>query len=216
MLCVKTFVNKPVTSNCYVLFDKEKGNDCIIVDPGSKSEAYLIEYIDREGLHPWYIILTHEHFDHCWGVNELVKQYHIPIISSQLCTEAIKDAKNNCSVFYDNSEAFIIDTDTISVEVLNFKLPFGGDEIKCYMTPGHTDASISFTIGKCLFTGDALIKEMRTVTKLPTGSVPKLKDTVEMYRKLQGKGYKVFAGHGGSFLLDGYDLDVAIHGLILI
>ena len=104
MLQIHRIVNTPVPSNCFVLFDNEKGNDCIIVDPGSKSEAYLIEFIDREGLHPLYIILTHEHFDHCWGVNELVKQYHIPIICSQLCAEAIKHEKRNCSVFYDNKE----------------------------------------------------------------------------------------------------------------
>lgn len=207
MLCVKTFINKPVTSNCYVLFDKEESRDCIIVDPGSKSEADLIEFIDREGLHPLYIILTHEHFDHCWGVNDLVLRYHVPIMCSALCGECIKDAKRNCSVFYENTEAFVIDTETISVESLNFARPFGNYEIRFFMTPGHTDASISFMMGKCLFTGDALIKDMRTVTKLPTGSIKKLKETFETYRRLQGKGYKVCAGHGESFMLDGYDLN---------
>lgn len=206
MLCVKTFVNKPVTSNCYVLFDKEESSDCIIVDPGSKSEGYLIEYIDREGLHPLYIILTHEHFDHCWGVNELVKQYHIPIICSQLCTEAIKHEKRNCSVFYDNKEAFVINSKTVSIESNGNILGFGEHLIRFINTPGHSNASISFTIDSFLFTGDTLIKDERTVTKLPTGSVNKLKSSFYKLSFLLGKGYRVYPGHGDSFILDSYDL----------
>ncbi len=207
MLVVKRIINIPVPSNCFVIYDKSESTNCIIVDPGTKDIEELIAYIFVEELSPVYIILTHEHFDHCWSVNDLMERYHIPVICSALCGECIKHEKRNCSVFYENTEAFVIDTDTISVESLNFVQPFGNYEIRFFMTPGHTDASISFTIGKCLFTGDALIKDMRTVTKLPTGSRTKLKDTVEKYRELQGKGYKVCAGHGETFLLDGYDLE---------
>ncbi len=206
MLSYDVCINKPVTSNCYVLYDKSFGSECVIVDPGSKNVYELIGFLEEKDLKPKYIILTHEHFDHCWGVNDLVLRYDVPVICSALCGECIKHEKRNCSVFYENTEAFVIDTETISVESLSFVLPFGSDEIKFLMTPGHTDASISFTIGKCLFTGDAMIKNMRTVTKLPTGSRTKLKDTIEMYRKLQGEGYKVCAGHGESFLLDEYDV----------
>ena len=206
MLVVKRIINTPVPSNCFVVFDKSVNSDCIIVDPGTKDNEELITFISGQELSPIYIILTHEHFDHCWGVNDLVLLYNVPVICSALCGECIKHEKRNCSVFYDNTEAFVIEKETISVESLSFILPFGGEVLKFFMTPGHTDASVSFTIGKCLFTGDALIKDMRTVTKLPTGSRTKLKDTIERYRELQGKGYKVCAGHGESFLLDGYDV----------
>ena len=206
MIKVHRIVNTPVPSNCFVLFDKSVNFDCIIVDPGTKENEDLIAYISEQELVPAYILLTHEHFDHCWGVNDLVSRYHVPVICSALCGECVKHEKRNCSVFYENSEAFVLDTDTISVESLNFVLPYGCDEIQFFMTPGHTDASISFTIGKSLFTGDALIKDLRTVTKLPTGSRLKLKGTMNLYRKMQGKGYKICAGHGESFLLDGYDL----------
>lgn len=206
MLVVKRIINIPVPSNCFVVYDKSESTNCIIVDPGTKNNEELIAYISEEELSPAYIILTHEHFDHCWGVNDLLERYNVPVICSTLCGECIKHEKRNCSVFYENTEAFMIDTETINVESLNFVLPFGSDEIKFFMTPGHTDASISFTIGKCLFTGDALIKDLRTVTKLPTGSSLKLKETFETYCMMQGKGYKVCAGHGESFLLDGYDI----------
>lgn len=210
MLRIHRFINRPVTSNCFVLFDKEKGDNCIIVDPGSNSELELFEFIDKEVLSPQYIILTHEHFDHCWGVNALVHRFHIPIICSQLCAEAIKYEKRNCSVFYDNKEAFAINSETVSIESIGYILGFGEHLIRFINTPGHSDASISFIIDSFLFTGDTLIKDERTVTKLPTGSVKKLKESLELLFSLQGNGYYVYPGHGESFLLDSYEIEQAL------
>lgn len=88
MLIVHRIVNQPITSNCYVVYDKADGNECFIVDPGSKNEKELLDYLGQEKLEPKFII-THEHFDHCWGVNQLVDHYHIPIVCSELCADAI-------------------------------------------------------------------------------------------------------------------------------
>ena len=85
MLQVKQIINTPIDSNCFVIYDKEKGDNCIIVDPGSEDNSHLYELLKSEELNPQYIVLTHEHFDHCWGVNQLVEKYHLPIVCSQLC-----------------------------------------------------------------------------------------------------------------------------------
>lgn len=214
MLEVRSFVNTPVTSNCYVLFDKNEGKDCIIVDPGSRDEQELFAFIDEKGLSPKYIILTHEHFDHCWGVNQLIDRYHIPIICSQLCAEAIKCEKRNCSVFYDNKEAFTINGETISTESIGNVVAFGNHIFHFYNTPGHTDASISLVVDGFLFTGDTLIKDEKTVTKLPTGSVEKLKETFELYTSLQGNSYCVYPGHSAWFGLDEYNTLKMLGGMV--
>ena len=210
MLNVRSFVNVPVTSNCYVLFDKDLGKNCIIVDPGSRSENDLTAYLTAEGLIPRFILLTHEHFDHCWGVNQLVDRYPVPIICSKSCADAVQNMKRNCSVFYDNGEGFVIDSGTVSMESIDNVLRFEGYEIRFFKTPGHTDASISFVTGQYLFTGDTLINGERTVTKLPTGSVEKLKESMSLYAGMKGRGYRVFPGHGKEFDLDGYDLSKMI------
>ena len=137
MVCVNQILNSPIDSNCFVIWDKVVGNKCIIVDPGSKDNTSLYHLFENEGLTPFYIILTHEHFDHCWGVNELVKLYHVPIICSQLCTEAIKNEKQNCSVFYDNKEGFTIECKTINIESINGLLKFGENVIHFFNTPGQ-------------------------------------------------------------------------------
>lgn len=208
MLNIHTIINNPVPSNCFVLFDKSVGRECIVVDPGSKSDDELFAFLDKEDLVPQYIFLTHEHFDHCWGVNELVEKYAVPIVCSELCADCIKYEKKNCSVFYDNNERFVITSPTISIESLNYVLPFAGTELRFFATPGHTDASVCFTVCKYLFTGDTLIKDLRTVTKLPTGSVAKLRVSMELLSSLRGKGYAVYPGHGEVFELDGYNLEL--------
>lgn len=201
MLTIHQIINKPVPSNCFVLYNKAVGRECIVVDPGSKRDDELFSFLEEEGLVPQYIVLTHEHFDHCWGVNELLGKYQVPIICSALCAECIKYEKRNCSVFYDNNERFVIISKTISVESLNFVLPFLNTELRFFSSPGHTDASICFTIGEYLFTGDTLILGIKTVTKLPTGSVEKLKDTMSIIGSFYNRDYTVCAGHGEKFKL---------------
>lgn len=212
MFNIHRIVNNPVPSNCFVLYDKAVGRECIVVDPGSKSDDELFAFFDEEDLIPQCIVLTHEHFDHCWGVNELVGKYQVPIVCSALCAECIQYEKRNCSVFYDNNARFVIINETISVESLNFTLPFADIELRFITMPGHTNASICFTVCNNLFTGDTLIKDLRTVTKLPTGSVKKLQESIDLFRSLQGKGYIVYPGHGESFELDGYDLELMLIG----
>ena len=52
------------------------------------------------------------------------------------------------------------------------------------------------------------------MTKLPTGSVVKLQESIELLRNMQGKGYMVYPGHGDLFELDGYDLELMVKGEI--
>lgn len=202
MITVQQIINTPVPSNCFVVYDKAVGKDCVVVDPGSKSDEGLFSFIEQNGLTPQCIILTHEHFDHCWGVNELVARYNIPIICSEACSEAIRSEKRNCSVFYDNKERFVITTKTISVESLDYVLFLNGLKFCFFSSPGHTEASICFTSGNYLFTGDTLIYGVKTVTKLPTGSLDKLNKTLSYIDLFKGKNYTVCAGHGDCFKLE--------------
>lgn len=207
MLAVHQIINCPIPSNCFVIFDKAVGRECVVVDPGSKSDEELFAFLDKEGLIPQYIILTHEHFDHCWGVNEFVEKYQAPIICSALCAECIKYEKRNCSVFYDNKERFVIEKDTKTVESINCVLPFLNKRFLFISTPGHTRASICIKIGCYLLTGDTLLRDIRTVTKLPTGSKEELEQTLELLEGMIGEDLIVCPGHGEVFKLDEFDIN---------
>lgn len=203
---VERIINEPVPSNCYVIYSDAPNGGCIVVDPGSRDNTKLLNFLYEKKLTPSYIILTHEHFDHIWGVNDIVDRYQVPIVCSELCSQRVKDSFDNCSAMYDDTMAVVINGSVVSIESLGMKLQFGDETINFYSTPGHSDASVSFTVSSCLFTGDALIRDLKTVTKLPTGSKEKQEETLILFRKLQGLGFRVYSGHGESFELDSYNL----------
>lgn len=111
---------------------------------------------------------------------------------------------------YDDNMAVVIDGATISIESIGYKLIFCGSQLEFYEPPGHSDASVCFVLNGCLFTGDALLKDLKTVTKLPTGSKEKQRYTLLDLYTMQGQGLIVYPGHGDSFDLDGYDLSKAL------
>ena len=210
MLSLKQIENIPISSNCFVLFDKAVGNNCIVVDPGSEDNSNLYQYFGQEELLPEYIILTHEHFDHCWGVNGLREVYpNVKLVCSQICSEVIQDKKKNYSVFH-QQPGFDLKPADIVLEDMSWMVNWNGYQIRFVPAQGHSAASIMFFIDKFVFTGDTLIKDIKTVTKLKTASKEKLKDSLLMLEKEKGKNLIVCPGHGETFKLDNYDLTKAL------
>lgn len=209
MLKIVRLLNNPVDSNCYVIKDMANGNGCIIVDPGSCDNGQLYESLTKDGLNPQYVILTHEHFDHCWGVDSMRERFpNLKLICSATCSCAIQDKKANHSIFFQQpgfelkSADIILDENDWAFEWYNYKMNF-------HPAQGHTTSGIIFTINNYVFTGDELIKGIRTVTKLKTGSKEKLTESIQLLGQMKGKGLTVCPGHGEVFLLDEYDLDIA-------
>lgn len=214
MLEVKQIKNTPIDSNCFVIFDKEKVNDCIVVDPGSEDNSLLYELLKSEGLNPQYIILTHEHFDHCWGVNQLREDYpSVKLVCSADCSEAIQNRKKNYSVFH-QQPGFDVGAAEIELDKIGWKLDWNDYLLLFYPAQGHTASGVIFIIGSYIFTGDELIKGIKTVTKLKTGSIEKLSESTVFLESLKGKGMIVCPGHGESFGLDNYSLMTAVNNVL--
>lgn len=208
MLEVHSFVNSPVTSNCYVLFDRTISDECIIVDPGSKDEKELFDYLGNEGLTPKYIILTHEHFDHCWGVNQLRNEFPtVKLVCTSSCSTAIQNRKKNYSIFY-QQPGFDVEAADMDLESLGWSLDWYGYKLVFHPAQGHTVSGVMFTIANYIFTGDELIKGIKTVTKLKTGSKERLKDSMMVLEGMMGNDYVVCPGHGDIFSLDDHNLRV--------
>jgi hydroxyacylglutathione hydrolase len=209
-LNIKRIVNNPINSNCFVIY-KTGFSSCIIVDPGSKDNATLINFMKNENLVPDFIILTHEHCDHIWGVNELKSCYEdLQIISSQLCSDRIVDRKKNMSVFHDQV-GFECNPCDVSVESIENLLLWKNIRIDFIYTPGHTDSSISILIGNVLFIGDTIIKDCKTVTKLPSGNKTSLLQTLDALRhSFFGQQIYVYSGHGESFWFDEIKQEILI------
>lgn len=209
MLEIVRLLNNPVDSDCYIITDKATGNDCIIVDPGSCDNSQLYDSLLKSGLKPQYIILTHEHFDHCWGVDNLRERFpNLKLICSGMCSCAIQDKKKNHSVFF-QQPGFELKPADIILDDNNWTFEWYNHKMNFYPAQGHTASGIIFKLDNYIFTGDELIKGIRTVTKLKTGSKEKLSESIQLLGQMKGKGLTVCPGHGEMFLLDNYDLTIA-------
>lgn len=207
MISIKQIINNPINSNCFVIYDKAVGGECIIVDPGSEDNTELFSFLITEGLTPHYLILTHEHFDHCWGVNELRNVFPtVKLICSSNCSEAIQSIKKNYSVFY-RQPGFELAPAELVTDELSGGLMWYGYCITFTSARGHTASGIMFTIDGFVFTGDELIKGIKTVTKLKTGSKEFLHESMSFLKELKGRGLIVYPGHGEVFELDSYNID---------
>lgn len=207
-ILVETIKNRPVDSNCYIIYSKINSL-CVLVDPGTEDCIELFDFLEKQKLTPIYVILTHEHFDHIWGINNLLSKFNFKLICSENCLNAIGNKKKNLSIFYDNKgfEVNLKDIITISDDFLFY------DDIRFNIieTPGHSLGSITIWFDNILFTGDVIIKDKKTVTKLPGGSIEKLKESLNNLSSLfKNKPTMVYPGHGESFWFNEIDFSKLI------
>ena len=208
-LQIRQIVNAPVDSNCFVFY-KRNSSSCIVVDPGTTDCLKLIDFFDRKQLSPEFIILTHEHFDHIAGVNKLKNLYDTKILCSEECSNNIVHRKKNLSLFYDQKGFETYPADVLLCDI-NYKLIWEKEEMLFFQTKGHSEGSVSVMINDFLFTGDCVIRNEKTITKLPGGSKTKLKESIDFIKNsFPGDRTTVFPGHGSPFLLGDFDINECI------
>ena len=199
---VQRFDNVPVPSNTYLLIN-EASKKCIVIDPGSREQVNVRDYIQSNDLTLDYIILTHEHFDHCWGVNYLLESFRTKVVATRLCAEWVQTPWNYFNqLYYNSDEMYQIKQVDVIVEDIDWKLMWGEVPIVFVSTPGHTNKGMCIEISGCLFTGDTILYHTKPFLKKRYGaSKSELKESIEkIYNSYPGDS-KVFPGHGEPFLL---------------
>ena len=195
MIHYKSFVNSPIDSITYIIYNQKKKTG-IIIDPGTDEDDRIISFLKEKSIDINHILITHEHFDHILGIKYLKKQKpDIKVCSSEITSNKITNPKNNLSIFYNQTELIVQKSDIILQEGI---YNFDGIEVEVVETPGHTISSLSYVIGCYFLSGDFLLPNQRLITNLPTGSK---KDYMKSLKKIRGKYEdKIFLpGHGNPF-----------------
>lgn len=202
MLEIRQFVNSPVPSNTY-LISKENTSSCIVIDPGSKEESVLMAYVNEKGLSVDYIILTHEHFDHCWGVNELIEKTEARVVCTQNCKDKVIQPSNYFNKFYFNSEEeYGVNRVDLTIEELGYILKWHGVDISFMETKGHSQGSMCISMGNALFTGDTLLLNTKPVLlkRLGSSKVDYEESLINIFSIYAGDTL-IYPGHGSQFKL---------------
>lgn len=192
MLNIRNFNLGPLQTNAYLLTGTDPARG-VIIDPGM-NPAGLIRNI--EGMEIEAILLTHAHFDHMGGVDEIRKLKKCPVYLHTLESEWLTNAKLNGSLMWPNVSPPLT-TDPAEHDLAEGQtLQLIGNEFRVYHTPGHSPGSVSFLCGKDLFSGDVLFRLGVGRTDLPGGRERDLFDSIQGKLFKLDDEVKVYPGHG--------------------
>ena len=199
MFNVKIF-NSTTSFSCNVyVCSSSKGN--FVVDPGYVDDR-LLKYIASIGGID-FILITHGHFDHIYGLNKLTSLYpNASVYAYKDELEVIYDPRKNCSLAFDGNrleiEKDIIPLDESTININNYS-------IKVIHTPGHTKggAVYIFDEEKAVFFGDTVICESIGRYDLPTSNEAKLFNSLTKIKELKlSLDYIAYFGHGTPYKVE--------------
>lgn len=89
---ITTLMLGELASNCYI---QEVGNKkCVIVDIGGDAPI-VFRRLEMMQLEPVAILLTHGHYDHIAGVDQVREKYQIPVYVHSLDANMLTDSRAN-------------------------------------------------------------------------------------------------------------------------
>lgn len=196
-LTIQRIISSYHGSNTYIIY-KEPKDGVIVVDPGDPDISLLQKVLTSISGSILAVWLTHEHSDHCAGVNALYNWRKFDLFCSESCGHNIKNAKKNFSFYIDEINAFTVDTPNISL-AHNQVLSFFSQKCTFYETPGHSEGSGCFLMDHVLFSGDTWMAEFKTPLNFPGSDKEAYKTSLDILSKCIKDHMVIFPGHGLPF-----------------
>ena len=177
-LILKQMEVGPMENFIYFVGDKST-NEIAVIDPAWDTH-HLLEEAKKNNLKIKAAFVTHGHFDHTNGVEELLKHLDIPVYINE------EEAK-----FFN----FSWGKENVKKTKSGDAIKIGNIEIQFIHTPGHTPGSQCFLVNNNLVSGDTLFINGCGRCDLPGGNVEQMFDTI--YNKLMKMNDDtiIFPGH---------------------
>lgn len=188
---IKQFIAGQLENNMYLVMDEDT-KKAVLID-ATELIPEIPDTVKQLGADVQYILLTHGHFDHIMGLNDLKKELNA---EAMICKDdlVISDNINEFTRLFNWPdsippvyEKYIKDGDII---------PVGNMNIKVIHTPGHTEGGVCYLVEDNLFSGDTLFRGSVGRTDLFGGNFSKLSDSIKNKLFKLDNDIKVFPGHG--------------------
>ncbi len=168
-----------------------------MVDPGGESDK-IAARIEKLGVNPKQVWLTHSHLDHCAGVGPLLKRFPVALLGHP-GEKMLRANVTSIAVMYGMNPTEWLNCPEPTIEVV------GGEEVcvgnckaKVLFTPGHSPGHVSFYFAEdgVLASGDVLFKGSIGRTDLPGGDMKTLVQSINSKLFTLPGSTRVLCGHG--------------------
>ncbi len=192
-MIVESFSLGMLMTNAYLLYDEAKKKG-IVIDPGEKPDPLLARLKQLE-IELEAILLTHAHFDHIAGLNQLRQFSQAPVYLHELEEDWLEDPQKNGSGLW--PELPLVSCDPADVLLKGGEsLSFFGQTFQVIHTPGHSPGSLTYLHQSRMISGDVLFAGSIGRTDLPGGDRDQLFSTLHAHFLNMPDETQVLPGHG--------------------
>ena len=172
--------------------------DVLIIDLGNYPIKELLRYLRVNNKKLIGLFLTHEHSDHCYGVDALKKVLDFTIYCSMHCERNMRKPKQNLSRYIEEFKTFGVESEVTIIkdgQVLNFN----DFEVTIIETPGHSPGGICIIMDNIIFTGDTLLNNVKSSLCFPHSNKKDFQESEKKILKYLTAKTKIYPGHGAPF-----------------
>lgn len=188
MIRVVSIVNSILSSCTYIVLNNEL-REAWLIDCGDIQP--ILDNLPRN-FKLKGVLLTHTHYDHCYGLNSLLKKCSdVKVYTNAYGKEALQSPQLNLSKYHEDLSDFVIEMAENVTDVNRIYEP----SLNVIETPGHDPSCISFVIEKCLFTGDSYIPGCKLVCNFPHSDREHARENELLLKQYEQLGYKIYPGH---------------------
>lgn len=186
---IATFPIGPLSTNSYII---NSTSESIAIDAGG-DPAPILEYLLAHRLMLSAICITHMHFDHLYGVADLVSATGAPVYVPE-GDRPIMDTESSRGGIWGMPLVKPFETKFLPLG----KTILGDMECIVMQTPGHTPGGVSIYFPKfnAVFTGDALFYRSLGRTDFPLGNHQQLLASIHEKLFALPDNTEVYPGHG--------------------
>lgn len=184
-------INSIFSSITYIL-PINKSHDCWLVDCGD------VDKVIEQGWNIKGVFITHAHFDHIYGLNNLVEHFPNALIyTNEEGKAGLLNPRWNFSHYHEDVEDFVFSKPE-NIRIINDGdiLHFDGlGDIVIIATQGHDPSCLSYKRGNDIFTGDSYIPGIKVVTNFPRSNKQQAQESLKKLLQIETNGCIVHCGH---------------------